>query len=49
MMPDAKFLRINGKNINTGIMDIIMAAYDMVLGEIRSMSSGGIPSVMVDV
>ena len=48
-MPDAKFFLISGKNINTGIIDTIIAAKEIVLGEILSIISGGIPSVIVEV
>lgn len=49
MIPDEKFLRINGKNMRTGTIETMIAAKETVLDEIRNIISGGIPSVIVDV
>ena len=49
IIPDWKFFLTNGKNINTGTTDIIIAASDIVFEVIFSIIVGGSPSVNVEV
>lgn len=48
MMPDWKFLRTNGKKNSTGIMEMIIAARLIVMGDTRCIIVSGKPSVIVE-
>lgn len=48
-MPDWKFFLTNGKKNRTGIMDITMAARDIVMGETLCIMVSGSPSVIDEV
>ena len=49
MIPDAKFFLTSGKKQSTGIIEMMIAASEMVFADGRSISSGGIPSVIEEV